>query len=140
MNIEQVAALNPDLILAVNDFGLELDYPKLSQIAPTVGYATEWGKQSWQEQAMVDARALGLEERGQQVVAETEAAIRAVRDANPGLVGKTVTYSYAYEPGKIVTLKSDQDPRVKLLQELGMQLPTSVRQLPDIAPATRAET
>ena len=134
MNIEQVAALNPDLILAVNDFGLELDYPKLSQIAPTVGYATEWGKQSWQEQAMVDARALGLEERGRQVVAETEAAIRAVRDANPSLVGKTVTYSFAYEPGKIVTLKSDQDPSVKLLQELGMQLPTSVRQLPDIAP------
>ncbi|MDQ4011787.1 MAG: iron-siderophore ABC transporter substrate-binding protein [Actinomycetota bacterium] len=134
VNIEQVAALNPDLILAVNDFGLELDYPKLSQIAPTVGYATEWGAQSWQEQTMVDARALGLEERGRQVVAETEAAIRAVRDANPSLAGKTVTYSFAYEPGKIVTLKSDQDPSVKLLQELGMQLPTSVRQLPDIAP------
>ena len=134
VNVEQVAALNPDLILAIGDFGLEIDYPKLSQIAPTVGYATEWGKQSWQEQTMVGARALGLEERGRQVVAETEAAIRAVRDANPGLVGKTVTYSYAYEPGKIVTLKSDQDPSVKLLQELGMRLPTSVRKLPDIAP------
>ncbi len=134
VNIEQVAALKPDLILAVNDFGLEIDYPKLSQIAPTVGYETAWGKQSWQEQAIVDARALGLEERGRQVVAETEAAIRAVRDANPGLVGKTVTYSYAYEPGKIVTLKSDEDPSVKLLQELGMQLPQSVRELPDIAP------
>jgi iron-siderophore transport system substrate-binding protein len=134
VNIEQVAALNPDLILAVNDFGLEIDYSRLSQIAPTVGYATAWGAQSWQEQVMVDARALGLEERGRQVVAETEAAIRAVRDANPSLVGKTVTYSFAYEPGKIVTLKSDQDPSVKLLQELGMQLPTSVRQLPDIAP------
>ncbi|MGH3837386.1 MAG: iron-siderophore ABC transporter substrate-binding protein [Pseudonocardiaceae bacterium] len=133
-NIEQVAALDPDLILAVGDFGLEIDYPKLSQIAPTVGYATEWGGQSWQEQAMVDARALGLEERGRQVVAETEAAIRAVRDANTSLVGRTVTYSYAYEPGKIVTLKSDRDPSVKLLQELGMQLPSSVRELPDIAP------
>ncbi len=49
---------------------------------------------------MVGARALGLEERGRQVVAETEAALRAVREANPGLVGETVTYSYAYEPGK----------------------------------------
>jgi iron complex transport system substrate-binding protein len=134
VNVEQVAALNPDLILAIGDFGLESDYPKLSQIAPTVGYATEWGKQSWQEQTMVGAQALGLEERGRQVVAETEAVIRAVRDANPGLVGKTVTYSYAYEPGKIVTLKSDQDPSVKLMQELGMQLPTSVRGLPNIAP------
>ncbi|MGH3997464.1 MAG: ABC transporter substrate-binding protein, partial [Pseudonocardiaceae bacterium] len=82
VNIEQVAALKPDLILANNDFGLELDYPRLAQIAPTVGYETVWGGQTWQEQTMVDARALGLEERGRQVVAETEAAIRAVRDAN----------------------------------------------------------
>lgn len=82
---------------------------------------------------MVGARALGLEEGGRQVVAETEAAIRAVRDANSSLVDKTDTYSFAYEPGKIVTLKSGQAPHVKLLQELGMQLPASVRQLPDIA-------
>ncbi|MGH3931712.1 MAG: hypothetical protein ACRDTF_17265, partial [Pseudonocardiaceae bacterium] len=60
--------------------------------------------------------------------------IRAVRDANPGLVGRTVTYSFAFGPGQIVTLKSAQDPSVKLLQELGMQLPPSVRDLPDIAP------
>ncbi len=133
-NIEQVAALDPDLILAIGDFGLELDYARLSQIAPTVGHETEWGKQSWQEQTMVGARALGLEKRGRQVVAETEAAIRSVRDANPGLAGRTVTYSFAFGPGQIVTLKSDEDPAVKLLQELGMQLPPSVRQLPDIAP------
>lgn len=72
--------------------------------------------------------------------ADTEAAIRAVRDANPSLVGKTVTYSFAYEPGKIVTLKSAQDPSVKLLQDLGMQLPTSVRSCRTSLPATRAET
>ncbi len=134
VNIEQVAALKPDLILAVNDSGLEIDYPNLAKLAPTVGYATAWGKQSWQEQTMVGARALGLEERGRQVVAETEAATRAVRDTNPGLVGRTVTYSFAFGPGQIVTLKSAQDPSVKLLQELGMQIPPSVRDLPDIAP------
>ncbi|MGI9000068.1 MAG: iron-siderophore ABC transporter substrate-binding protein [Pseudonocardia sp.] len=133
-NIEQVAALEPDLILAVNDFGLEMDYPGLSRIAPTVGYETAWGEQPWQEQALVDARALGLEERGRQIVAETEARIRAVRDTNPGLVGRTVTFSYAFAPGQIVTLKTDKDPTVKLLKELGMQIPPSVEQLPAIAP------
>lgn len=133
VNIEQVAALKPDLILAINDFGLELDYPKLSQIASTVGYATKWGGQTWQEQVTVDARALGLEQRGRQVVAETEAAIRSARDANPGLAGRVATFSFAYAPGKIVTLKSDEDYSVKLLQELGMQLPPAVRELPNIA-------
>ncbi len=83
---------------------------------------------------MVGARALGLEERGRQVVAETEAAIRSAQDANPGLAGRTVTFSSAFAPGQIVTLKSDQDYSVKLLTELGMQLPPSVQQLPDIAP------
>ncbi len=134
VNIEQVAALKPDLILAINDFGLEQDYANLSKIAPTIGFTTVWGGQSWQEQTLVGARALGLEERGRQEVAKTEAAIRAARDANPGLVGKSVTFSYAFAPGQIVTLKSDQDPAVKLLEELGMQIPQSVRQLPDISP------
>ncbi|MGH3937038.1 MAG: iron-siderophore ABC transporter substrate-binding protein [Pseudonocardiaceae bacterium] len=133
-NIEQVAALEPDLILAINDFGLELDYPALSQIAPTVGYETVWGAQPWQEQVMIGARALGVEERGRQVVAETETAIRSTRDMNPGLAGRTVTFSYAFAPGQIVTLKSDQDYSVKLLKELGMRLPPSVEQLSDIAP------
>ncbi|MGH3915749.1 MAG: iron-siderophore ABC transporter substrate-binding protein [Pseudonocardiaceae bacterium] len=133
-NIEQVAALKPDLILAINDFGLESDYPRLSQIAPTVGYATVWGAQSWQEQTLVGARALGMEERGRQVVAETEEAIRATREANPGLTGRSFTFSFAFAPGQIVTLKSDRDNSVKLLRELGMQLPSSVEQLPDIAP------
>lgn len=134
VNIEQVAALKPDLILAVNDFGLEQDYPNLAKIAPTVGFKTVWGGQSWQEQTLVGAKALGLEERGRQEVAKTEAAIRAVRDANPGLVGKSMTFSYAYAPGQIVTLKSTQDPAVKLMEELGMQIPQSVRDLPDISP------
>lgn len=134
VNIEQVAALKPDLILAINDFGLEQDYAKLSQLAPTVGFATVWGAQSWQEQTLVGAKALGLAERGRQEVAKTEAAIRAARAANPGLTGKSVTFSFAFAPGQIVTLKSDQDPAVKLLEELGMQIPQSVRQLPDIAP------
>ena len=134
VNIEQVAALKPDLILAINDYGLEIDYPNLAKIAPTVGYQRAWGEQGWQEQTMIGARALGLEERGRQVVAETEAATHAVRDANPGLIGRTVTYSFVYGPGQISTLKSAQDPGVKLLQELGMQLPQSVRDLPDIAP------
>lgn len=134
VNIEQVAALKPDLILAINDFGLELDYPNLTKIAPTIGFKTDWGAQSWQEQTLVGAKALGLEERGRQEVAKTEAAIRAVRDANPGLVGKSLTFSYAFAPGQIVTLKSDQDPAVKLMEELGMQIPESVRNLPDISP------
>ena len=133
-DIEQVAALRPDLVLAVNDFGLELDYPGLSRIAPTVGYATVWGAQPWQEQTMVDARALGLEDRGRQVVAEVEARIRSVRDAHRSLVGRSITFSFAYEPGKIITLKSAADPAVALLQDLGMVFPPAVTALPDLAP------
>lgn len=41
-------------------------------------------------------------------------------------------------PGEIVTLKTDQDPAVKLLQDLGMQIPPTVQQLRPSHPATRA--
>lgn len=72
---------------------------------------------------MVAARALGLAERGRQVVAETEAAIRSTRDANPGLAGRSFTFSFAFAPGQIVTLKSDRDSSVKLPEGTGNAAP-----------------
>lgn len=45
-----------------------------------------------------------------------------------------MSFSYAFAPGEMVTLKPDAHPAVKLLQDLGMTIPAAVRQLPHIAP------
>jgi iron-siderophore transport system substrate-binding protein len=59
LDLEKVAALAPDLILATNYYGLPNVYEGLSAIAPTVGYRTGWGEATWQDTARVIGRAVG---------------------------------------------------------------------------------
>lgn len=136
-NIEQVAALRPDLILAVNGFTLEQDYPALARIAPTVGYATAWGSRAGRSRLSWTRRRWGWP-----IAAGRSSPRRRRRSGRsgtrtlawPGLAGRTVTFSFAFAPGQIVTLKTDKDPTVKLFKELGMRIPPAVEALPAIAP------
>lgn len=133
-NIEQVAALQPDLIVATGHYGLEQVRDRLAAIAPVVGFNPEWGAQTWQERTRVVATALGRTEQAERVIADTEAVIARVRAAHPGIERRTVSFSNFYAPGQIVTLKSDRDHAVRILEELGLRIPDQLRALPDIAP------
>jgi iron complex transport system substrate-binding protein len=59
LDLEKVAALAPDLILATNYYGLPNVYEGLSAIAPTAGYRAGWGEATWQDTARVIGRAVG---------------------------------------------------------------------------------
>jgi iron complex transport system substrate-binding protein len=61
-NLEEIAALEPDLILS-NKVRHEDIYEQLSQIAPTV-FAADLGD-TWKENFLLDAEALGKEEAGE---------------------------------------------------------------------------
>ncbi|GAA5153252.1 MULTISPECIES: ABC transporter substrate-binding protein [Amycolatopsis] len=129
VNAEEVGALTPDLILATADYGLDQEYPNLSKIAPTVGYATEWGAQSWQEHVQVTAKALGKSSQAQQVIDTTQAAIDKVKADYPKAAGKTFTASVGNTAGKIFTLVSQKDFAVQLIQSLGLKLSPNVANL-----------
>ncbi|GHF71737.1 iron complex transport system substrate-binding protein [Amycolatopsis bartoniae] len=129
VNAEEVGALTPDLILATADYGLDQEYANLSKIAPTVGYATEWGAQSWQEHVQVTAKALGKSAQAQQVIDTTQAAIDKVKADYPKAGGKTFTASVGNTAGKVFTLVSQQDFAVQLIQSLGLKLSPNVANL-----------
>ena len=61
LDLEKVASLQPDLILATNYYELETVYEGLSAFAPTIGYRTGWGEATWQETSRVIGRATGKE-------------------------------------------------------------------------------
>lgn len=126
VNTEEVGALTPDLILATADYGLDQEYANLSKIAPTVGYATEWGAQSWQEHVQVAAKALGKSSQAQSVINNTQAAIDKVKADYPKAAGKTFTASVGNAPGKIFTLVSQKDFAVQLIQSVGLKLSPAV--------------
>jgi iron complex transport system substrate-binding protein len=84
-NIEQVAALDPDLIIGnVRDMGETAD--ELAQIAPTVGL--EWNFAEPIANALVIGEALGLEDEAEALIADFETALdEAASDtADPGTV------------------------------------------------------
>jgi iron complex transport system substrate-binding protein len=127
LRLEEVAALEPDLILATNFYGLEGYYDKLSRIAPTVGYAEAAGLSPWQEVAEVVGRAVGEDEAMAEAIAETDAAIQAVRDDLPGLAGKTFTSSYYYADGQPLAVIDDPSTTaVALYQDLGLVLSPAI--------------
>ena len=84
LDFEAISDTDPDLILAALSGLTEDDYDTLSQIAPVVAYPENAWYTPWRDQVTLNARALGLEEEGQQLVENldeqiSEAAAEAPR-------------------------------------------------------------
>ncbi|WP_432495381.1 ABC transporter substrate-binding protein [Kineococcus gypseus] len=115
---EAVAALDPDLVLAVNSGLTAQDWSTLSAIAPTVAYPDQPWQTTWQDQALLIGRAVGREDEAQRLVDEAEADLAARAAANPQLAGRTFAYVYATAAGLSVYLPGDS--RVDTLHGLGL--------------------
>ncbi len=120
LDIEAVAALEPDLILAINAYIDEGTYDLLAQIAPTVaqpaGYAD--GDTPWREQAELTGTALGRSDEMAAAVTEADAAFEAVREQHPELTGASASFAL----GGAYSLGAD-DYRTQWLEDLGLTVP-----------------
>lgn len=124
VNLEQIAGLDPDLIMAVTAGLEQTDYDALSKIAPTVVPPEEYIDFGvpWQVQTLVTGRALGQEARAAEVVADVEAQIAAARDAHPEFDGLTLALSGPSYDGEYPFHASD-DPRTHFFVDLGFVVP-----------------
>ncbi|MCF6746292.1 iron-siderophore ABC transporter substrate-binding protein [Blastococcus sp. KM273128] len=103
-NLEEIAALEPDLILS-NSVRHEDIYEQLAQIAPTV-FAADVGD-TWKENLLLDAEALGREEEAAELIADyEEQAARLGEEIGTGttispirFVGGTIR---AYQPDSFI--------------------------------------
>jgi iron complex transport system substrate-binding protein len=120
LDLEQVAALQPDVILATNYYGLDSEYAGLSAIAPTVGYRTGWGEATWQDTARVIGRAVGREADVERRISEVDGAVAALAAELPGLSGKTFSSVFYYEAGRFSVDTNPEGHTAKLLGQLGM--------------------
>ncbi|MEW1958987.1 iron-siderophore ABC transporter substrate-binding protein [Kineococcus sp. NPDC059986] len=115
---EQIAALTPDLVLAVNSGITAEDYSKLTAIAPTVGYPKGPWLTTWQESASMIGKAVGKSAEAEKLVADTEDDLANRAAATPSLKGKSFVYVYATTTGLSAYLPGDA--RVDLMRSLGM--------------------
>lgn len=130
INVEQVAAAEPDLILAVNSGLTEAEYATLSQIAPTVapsGDFVDFGT-PWQEQTRIVGAALGRAEQAEELVAGTEAQFAAARAANPEFAGASGVIALTGEDGNHYPY-GPQDARTRFLTDLGFTPSAEIAEL-----------
>lgn len=118
---EQVAALQPDLIMAVTAGLTEDEYATLSEIAPVVVQPAEYIAfgTPWQEQTRVTGQALGQPDRAEELIADVEAQVEEAAAAHPEFAGKTVTLSGPAYEGEYPFHTSD-DTRTRFFLDLGL--------------------
>ncbi|MEU3708484.1 iron-siderophore ABC transporter substrate-binding protein [Streptomyces catenulae] len=126
-NYEKIAALRPDLIIAVYS---EIDkdaYDKLSRIAPTVG-RTKAEKQpfsaTWQENAQHIAKALGKPDEGTKLVKGIQDKLAAVRKEHPEFADQTAVALSWYKDA--VAPFTTKDVRGQLLKGMGFKGQTAI--------------
>ncbi|MFD8943131.1 iron-siderophore ABC transporter substrate-binding protein [Streptomyces californicus] len=123
--VEKIASLRPDLILALYS-GLTKDqYRTLSKIAPVVAQpkdGPDWSI-SWQDQTAQVGKALGKSDEAEALVARTEKHITDAAAAHPEFKGKSAVMATPYEG---MYVYGPQDNRSRLLNGLGFQLPTDL--------------
>jgi len=127
LNFEQIASLQPDLILAVNRTMTDVDYERLTAIAPTVARPAEYGDYGVPPDvsAKLVGRALGQEPEITAMLDSVAQQVTAARTANPGLAGKT--FSVVWPRGADGWyVWTSIDNRTRLLTDLGMTLSPEV--------------
>ncbi|MGK5682609.1 iron-siderophore ABC transporter substrate-binding protein [Actinoplanes sp. URMC 104] len=129
-DIEKIAALAPDLILAGGDYYVDDEYAKLSKLAPTTAYETTGAfEDPWQTTLKQVGKAVGRTAKADQVIAEVEGKVARAKADHPELAGKQFTLSQMWEAGSIGVLRSDKDAGVKMLNDFGMRLAPGVAAL-----------
>ena len=128
--IEEVAQAQPDLILASNSGITEAEYKKLSKIAPVVAYPEAPWVTPWQTSLEMAGEALGRSDLAEEVTAETEDVIAQAREDNPELQGTSVIFGFLSSADMSTAgFYMPQDPRVGILNDLGMTNPPVIEDL-----------
>ncbi|THA71407.1 iron-siderophore ABC transporter substrate-binding protein [Streptomyces sp. A0958] len=126
-NYEKIAALRPDLIIAVYSEIDRAAYDKLSKIAPTVG-RTKAEKEPfsapWQDNAVHIAKALGKEKEGKEMVAGIQEKLDAAAKAHPEFAGQTAVPLSWYDNS--VAPFTTTDVRGRLLTGIGYKGDTEI--------------
>ena len=124
IDAEAIAAVKPDVILAVYSGITQEDYDRLSKIAPTVAYPKDvpaYGT-SWQQSTEVIGRVLGKEQEAEELIADLEQQIKDAGEKHAGLQGASFVYG-TIDPAAAdqISIYTDVDNRPKFLELLGME-------------------
>lgn len=129
LDFEAIADTNPDVILAAYSGLTQEDYDTLSQIAPVIAYPEKAWQTLWREQVLLDAKGMGMEEEGKQLVSDTEKLIQDKTKEYSQLEGKSAAFIWvdATDTGSFYVYLP-KDPRAAYLTDLGLSFPETLNE------------
>lgn len=125
--VEQIGALEPDLILVP---GYQVDkamYEKLSKLAPTIGPVTAGAQvDNWTDGVTALGKVLGKEAEANKVIADVQGQISTVGQRYPGLRGKTFLTCMLTAPSQLMVLADPKDGSAALFNQMGLSIPEHI--------------
>lgn len=121
---EDIAAANPDVILAVYSGITQEQFDLLNAIAPTVAYPSVAWSTPWRDVVTTVGTALGKEAEAAKVLDTIDAKLAAEASAHPEFAGKTLAAVSDF--GGTFYVYKKEDPRVEFMLDLGFTSAPSV--------------
>jgi iron complex transport system substrate-binding protein len=129
LNFEQIAGLNPDVIVGLYAGITQEEYDTLSKIAPVVAQPAEypdWGI-PWQDSTRTIGLIVGKSTEAEALIADVEARFAAIRQEHPEFSGQVGVVASAGESD--YWAYSSLDPRGQFLTSLGFQPATELDEI-----------
>ncbi|MFC8527720.1 ABC transporter substrate-binding protein [Nocardia sp. NPDC057227] len=127
---EQVAALEPDLILADPFIADQATYDSLSKIAPTIPGLSKNSAAVWQDQVTALGKVLRREGDATAIIGGVQSKIDGIVAANPGLKGKTYASTWLGTPTQLMVLTDASDGSGQVFTALGLTIPKNLADQP----------
>lgn len=124
--VEQVAALQPDLILAAGFTTDRAQYDKLSKLAPTITGLGNAQVDRWSDQVKAVGKVLHRDSDATAIVDGVHGKIDDVAKQHPGLRGKTFLTCWLAGPSQLMVLADPHDGATELFTRLGLSLPKHI--------------
>lgn len=130
IDFEAVAATQPDIILAAYSGLSRSDYDTLSKIAPVIPFTDGPWSTGWREMIRLNAAGLGMSEEGAALIERIEGQIADVVAGHPEIAGKSAMFVTHLDIRDLSVIRfySANDPRVRFLEDLGLQSPQAVKE------------
>ncbi|MFF8827903.1 iron-siderophore ABC transporter substrate-binding protein [Streptomyces sp. NPDC015131] len=122
-NIEKIAALKPDLVIAQYSGMKKEQYDTLSKFTKVVAQPKglpDYGA-SWQVMTRQIGKSLGKGPDAEKLISGIDARFKAVRDKHPDFAQKTLAVADSFEAGKYSAF-TKTDPKSIFFKELGFKL------------------
>ncbi|KOG43617.1 iron-siderophore ABC transporter substrate-binding protein [Streptomyces resistomycificus] len=129
-NMEKIAALKPDLVIAQYSGMKKEQYDTLSRFTKVVAQPEEYDDYAapWEVMTRQIGKALGKEDQTEKLISDIDAQFKAVRDEHPEFADLTLAVADSFEAGKYSAFTKG-DPKAIFFTELGFTLKPEIDKL-----------